>query len=62
MTNKREELINRALMDKLTGGIDIYNADDILIVADISEAELREFHEKIQRDIQQIASKKKTGD
>ena len=36
--DKRNELIKKALMDKLTGeGFNIYTADDILIVADITD-------------------------
>jgi len=59
MNNKREELIKSALLNKVSDGMDIYTADDILIVADITDAELQEFQDKIQDDIEQLASKKK---
>ena len=56
--SKREELIKRALMDQLSGGFDIYTADDILTVADITETELKEFQDKIKADIERLADKK----
>ena len=59
MSKKRDELIKSALMAKLSGGIDIYTADDILTAADISDAELQEFREKVQADIHRLAEKKK---
>lgn len=57
--NKRDELIKSALMDKISDGFNVYTADDILTVADISEAERKEFIEKIHEDIYQIVEKKR---
>ena len=59
MSKKRDELIKSALMAKLSGGIDIYTADDILTAADISDAELQDFREKVHADIDRLAEKKK---
>ena len=59
MKNKRDELIKKALIDKLSGNISIYSADDILTVADISDEETQEFQEKITAEIRQLAEKKK---
>ena len=57
--NKRDEIIKKALVDKLSGNISIYSADDILTVADISEEEMWEFHNKFKIEIDNIAKKKK---
>ena len=57
--NKRDELIKKALIDKLSGNISIYTADDILTVADISDEEMYEFQDKITSEIKQLAEKKK---
>ena len=59
MKNKRDELIQKALMDKLSGNISIYSADDILTVADISDEEMQEFYKKVTVEIKQLAEKKK---
>ena len=56
MKNKREELIKRALLDKLNDSIDIYTADDILTVANIDETELTELRENIQADIDRLTN------
>ena len=56
--NERNEIIKKALMDKLTGSINIYTADDILTVADISEEEIHNFHEKITNEIDELTEKK----
>ena len=58
--NKREELIKSALLEKLSGGMNIYTADDILVVADISDEEMQDFHEKIKIEIMRLAMKKKS--
>ena len=59
MNNKRNEIIKTALMDKVSGNINIFTADDILTVADISEEELQEFKEKIKSEIDGLADKKR---
>ena len=59
MSSKREELIKSALMDKISDGFNMYTADDILTVADISEAEMQDFQYKIQADVIRLAGKKK---
>ena len=62
----RDELIQTALMEKLSGGITltIYTADDILTAADISDDEMQNFQKKIKSEIEKIATKKqrKGGD
>ena len=60
MANKRDELIKNALMDKLSGNITIYSADDILTAADITDEETQDFHEKIQSEIARLAGKMKS--
>jgi len=59
MENKREKLIKSALMDKISDDTNIYTADDILTVADISEEERQELIVKINEDIYKIVEKKK---
>ena len=58
MNNKREEIIKKAMIDKLSDGLNVYTADDILTVADIDEIELQEFYNKIQADINKLARKR----
>ena len=60
MANKRDELIKNALMDKLSGNITIYSADDILTAADITDEETQDFQEKIRSEIARLAKKKKS--
>ena len=57
--SKRDELIKSALTEKLTDGINIYTADDILTVADISGEEMQALHEKIKSEIDGLAKKKR---
>ena len=59
--NTREELIKCALMNIISGGFDVYTAEDILTVADITEEEREEFRAKIENDIALLATKKKKG-
>jgi len=61
MSNKREELIKKALLEQLSGigkGVNLYTSDDILLAADISETEMKEFHGKIKKEIERLAFKK----
>ena len=57
--NKRDKLIKNALIGKLSSGITVYTADDILTVADISDEEMQDFHEKINIEIDGLAKKKR---
>ena len=57
--NNREKLIKQALMDKLSDGMEIYTADDILTVADISDEEMTAFREIIEREIDTLAKKRR---
>ena len=59
MDNKRDKLIKSALMAKLSDGFDMYTADDILTMADITETERQEFYDKIKSEIEKLAMKKK---
>ena len=59
MNTKRDELIKSALMNIISGGFDVYTAEDILIVAGITEEEREEFRAKIDNDIASLAAKKK---
>lgn len=59
MSINRDKLIRSALMDKISDGFNVYTADDILTVADISEAERQELVKKIHEDIYRIVEKKK---
>ena len=56
--SRREELIRRALMEKIAGGMDIYTADDILTVADITDEEMQEFRENIQAEVDVLATRR----
>ena len=59
--SRREELIRRALMEKIAGGMDIFTADDILAAADITDEEMQEFQEKVQAEVDGLAKKKRRG-
>ena len=54
----REDIIKKALMDKLSGGMDIFTADDILTVADIGEDEMTELRESIETEMERLSRKK----
>lgn len=48
MEADREEIIRKAILEKLSPGIDFFTADDILAVAGVTEqAQLKEISESI---------------
>ena len=58
--NKRDELIKQALIEKVSGGLDnIYTADDILTVADISNEEMATFQDMVECEINELTKKKR---
>lgn len=42
MIKDREKIIRKAILEKLSSGFDYFTADDILAVAEIDEAQLKE--------------------
>ena len=46
---KYDEIIAKAVMQKLTDGIEFFTADDILKVAGIDNTKLRQIHETIKK-------------
>ena len=52
---KRDEIISRAVMQKLTDGIEFFTAEDILTVAGIDDAKLRQIQESIKRKSSELA-------
>jgi hypothetical protein len=47
MIKDREEIIRKAILEKLSSGFDYFTADDILAVAEIDEAQLKEISDSI---------------
>ena len=47
MIKDREEIIRKAILEKLSSGFDYFTADDILAVAEIDEAQHKEIYESI---------------
>lgn len=47
MAKDREEIIRKAILEKLNSGFDYFTADDILAVAEIDEAQLKEISDSI---------------
>jgi len=45
--NKREEIIQRAVIDKLQEGIQFFTSDDILVVAGIDDKKLAQIKKQI---------------
>ena len=41
MQDEREEIIRKAIIEKLSSGFDYFAADDILTVAEIDETQLK---------------------
>ena len=54
--NKRNEIIEKAIIEKLTGGVNIYTADDILTAANITEKEIQDFHAKMKNEIDELVA------
>ena len=47
MIKDREEIIRKAILEKLSSGFDYFTADDILAVAEIDEAQLKEISDSM---------------
>ena len=47
MIKDREEIIRKAILEKLSSGFDYFTADDILAVAEIDKAQLKEISDSI---------------
>ena len=47
--NQRDEIITKAVMQKLHEGFDFFSADDILTVAGIDDKKLAEIRDAIQK-------------
>lgn len=55
--NARDEIIRKAVFEKLSEGINFFSADDILVVAGIDEAQLKRIYDGIKFE----AEKPQTG-
>ena len=53
MQDEREEIIRKAIIEKLSSGFDYFTADDILTVAEIDETQLNQIAENICPPISQ---------
>ena len=53
MQDEREEIIRKAIIEKLSSGFDYFTADDILTVAEIDETQLKQIAENICPPISQ---------
>lgn len=56
----RDEIIQRAVLEKLSNGINFFSADDILAVAEIDDAQLTAIAEGISRETQKVHAAKDT--
>ena len=59
MCEKRNQLILKAILDKLGSGTGIYTSEDILTAANIEEQDLNEMLEQLQNDISKMTRKGK---
>lgn len=57
MCDKRNQLITQAVLDKLGSGTGIYTSEDILIVANISDENLRDLLGKLQSNVKKVTEK-----
>ena len=56
-TNEREDIIRRAVLDKLGNSLNFFTADEILTVAGITPAQIKEIEETITAKTKPIAAK-----
>lgn len=61
MQDEREEIIRKAIIEKLSSGFDYFTADDILTVAEIDETQLKQIAENICPPISQKPKTKRPG-
>ena len=55
----RNQLITQAILDKLNTGTGIYTAEDILIVANISDQNLQELLKQLEGGVAELTKKQK---
>ncbi len=55
----RNQLITQAILDRLNTDTGIYTAEDILVVADISDQNLQKFLEQLEENVAEITGKQK---
>lgn len=58
MNEKRNQLIQRAIVDKLGSDVEIYTAEDILLAANIENENLQEVANKLKDNIAELVKKK----
>ena len=58
MPQNRNELILRAIVDKLGCGTEIYTAEDILLAANIESENLQEVQERLTNSVEEIVKRK----
>ena len=58
MPKGRNQLILRAIIDKLGSGTEIYTAEDILLAADIENENLQEIQERLTNNVDEIVKRK----
>ena len=58
MSEARNELILRAIVDKLGSGTEIYTAEDILLAANIESENLQEVQERLTNSVEEIVKRK----
>ena len=58
MPQDRNELILRAIVDKLGSGTEIYTTEDILLAADIENENLQEIQERLTNNVDEIVKRK----
>lgn len=54
--NLRDEIIHKAVLEKLSEGINFFTADDILVVAGIDEIKLQQISERVKNETTKIQS------
>ena len=58
MPKGRNQLILRAIIDKLGSGTEIYTTEDILLAADIENENLQEIQERLTNNVDEIVKRK----
>ncbi len=58
MPKGRNQLILRAIIDKLGSGTEIYTAEDILLAANIESENLQEVQERLTNSVDEIVKRK----
>ena len=58
MPKGRNQLILRAIIDKLGSSTEIYTAEDILLAANIESENLQEVQERLTNSVEEIVKRK----